>query len=626
MNHNRLIVLIFFSLTAIQLLAQYPGSTTNPPNTGTNPTSFQISTSDASDTLPIIFTKRNQTDQYVYEPKATVTDKSHQFDLSRTLPIDYLHLGNQGSAAWAIEQQMNTDIEYDFGFKQYDPYKKQPDSLKYFNLKKPLSDLYFSPKGQGNFVVKALFASSFANDIDFTLDYHRINEDGFYTNQKTKSTSVSAGLYFGKHPKLKTYIEFHANNHNEEQNGGVSDTTLFDEMFNSNRFNIPIYLNNASTRHESFTYVFQENVLLNPQANLFNSELILESKYEHGYYRFFDNQIEDSERLIYEQFVVDDRGIRTLVNFNKFKNNFTLRTKLKESLSLDLGIKYHLIKIEDALKNTRLNNLIAYGKIKLNITNDILLKGDLDLGVGNNAGTLGLKSEISLPWKKVLAFKGGFDFSRLNPSYLSENLVITGLDYWNNDFAKPIHSQLWASLEIPKANTKITLAQGITDNAIYFDSLQTFKQLENVYTYTKLKINNTLKLGPLHLDHSILLQEFNENIYGLPNLFIDQKLYFEFKLFKDNLDTQLGVEHRFMPASNMIKFQPVIGEFYPIEDERSALPRLDAFSLFNISNFNFLVRAENIYDLFSNQIRYPIEVYPAYDFHIRISAGWLIRN
>lgn len=603
----------------------YPSNTSDQ-SQGNNPLNFILDINDGSDSIPIVFTKRIDTDSFNYDKRALVSKFDHQYDFIRKQFPQHISLSNQGSSTRRIEESISTNIEYNMGFNQYDPYKKHIDSLKYFSLPKAISDLYFSPRGQGNFIVKALFANSFANDIDLTIDYHRINDEGIYLNQETQSTSLSAGLRFGKHDRLTTYLEFHANNHNEQHNGGVSNLAAFEGQFSSNRTSIPIFLESASTRHESFNYLVQENIILN-KGKLLNSELIMSSHFEHGYFRFFDNNIQEIEREIYNDFLVDDRGIRTRINFRKFKNKVILNTNLKKSVSLDLGFKYNLLRIDDEVLSSRLNNIILNGKLQLDLAKDIRLIGDLDIGVGSNLGTLSFKSHISLPWNKYILLKGGFDFSRLQPSYLNENLQITGQSIWpNNNFDNIVQSNIWAKLGIPSIKSEVLLSQGIVDNVIFFTEDNDFQQADDLYTFIKLKVKNKLKYKSIILQNSLIIQNFNMNYFGLPDLFLESRLFFNFNLFKNSLNSQLGVDHRFIPDSQSVGFQPVVGQFFPIEGTTAYFPQIDAFGLFTISQFEFLIRAENIYNLISNEIYFPVENHPAYDFRIRIAASWFIRN
>ena len=592
-----------------------------------NQSSLELDFANLEDTIPPkYYYKEDPTLFFDYDPRKGTSNYNHQYDLSRKRSLDYIHLGNQGSSAFPITKDIRSDIGFDFGFHQYDIYKKVTPTLKYFDVKSALSDMYFSPKGQGNFLVKALYANRFSNKVDFTLDYRRINQSGIYQHSKTKTTSLHTGLRYSKKKSYEFIFELLLNNHNEEHNGGVSDTTVFNEPFNDNRINIPVYFSDASSRHEHFSYDLYNIFKLGGDSTTISSRLVFKNSFNHGYYRYYDADLSESDINYYSDFVQDDRGLRLRIAFRHYQNGVSLRTNLKKTVDLKVGIRSDIYRLKNDINSFSANNLHIYGSTNIYLSKYITLSGKLDFGLGDIAGNVGLHSKIEFPINNIFKLEGGFNFFRTNPTHLSEQLVVTNRQIWQNDFAKPIESEIWASVSIPKTKTIVTFSQAVTDNAIYLNDQIKYIQSVDIFSSTKLTIAQGFTLGPLNLDQTALIQTFNKNIYNLPSLFIKQSLFFKFKLFKGNLGNEMGIEHRYLPNSTLRRYTPVIGQLFDSGEMNAAHSSLDIFALFKIESFNFLLRADNFLNLFSNEVYYPIYRYPAYDFQLRIAIRWLIRG
>ena len=589
-------------------------------------TDLDIEFKDPLDTIEAKYFHLESKDKLrLYKPTKTLNINT-QIDLIRYDWNEYLHLGNNGSSALPIQFELPNHLDLDFGFNQYNPYKKHHKDLKYFNLAKPISDLYFSPNGTGNFTVKALFADNYQNDIKLTIDYARINEDGSYTNQKTKSTALNIGVLFDQSENYKVALEYLVNNHNENQNGGVSDTSSFDQAFNSNRLSIPVFLQDASTRHQNFSYRVVNELLLGSDSTLINGSFRLVNNYRHGYFRYFDNDIDSTDYVGLENYIPDDRGIRYFLSYRTFENDFSLQTALKKSISLRAGIKYIRHNLDNEVDKTRINNAILYGNTIFSISDKIKLDGSLELGLGNISGSLDLKSKMDLALNKWFRLQGGFNFIRLNPSYLHENLTITQFEIWKRNFSRPIHSQIWAELSSQKLKTKVRFSQSLSDGLIYMDPNAEFQQLTDIFSVTQLSFTNELKLGFINLDNHVLFQAFNEDVLGLPEIFIKQRLYFNFKLFKSVLNNQIGFEHRYLGSRNRLGFNQIIGQFYPSNENFNNYPSVDLFALFSVGSFKFLLRADNLYFLFNNEVSYHVWPYPQNDYGLRIGVNWIISD
>lgn len=200
----------------------------------------------------------------------------HQFDPARSRTFDYGSLGYMGSALQPLIYTPRLRSGFDIGLHQYDLYKIEANDLRFYNLKTAYSDFYFTQGGaQDDIQLKAKFSRNFANNINLSIDYHRISQFGttdpiayFYQNQRARHTALAGGIAF--HNNENTYRGFFtfANNiHEQEDNGGIESEEDFlnQESGFSSTLSIPVWLDDAATRHGEWEISYTQYYIYNPQ-------------------------------------------------------------------------------------------------------------------------------------------------------------------------------------------------------------------------------------------------------------------------------------------------------------------------------------------------------------------------
>jgi len=600
-----------------------------PPRTGnTSKSNIELVNSSESDTTIIDYFHIDNHKSLIHFSDSTLNNFFQQYDPVRKRDIDYISLGNQGSSAFSQEYTFQKNIGYDYGFHQYDLYKKNISTHKFYTVNKAFNDLYFSPMaGQRNFIVKGLFANKYADDIDFTIDFERINQDGFYNNQFAKSTSLGVSLSYSPSTKYQLLFNFFTNNHNEEINGGVTTDTLFNALFFDIRENIPTVLDSASTRQESRSYHVNQFLRLTNDSTLLDMGLHHHLRISEGYIRFYDNGRDSFENKFYDSFKKDTRGIRFFMDFTEVSNDIDISTALSDKANLTAGLQHNYHRIQTDVGAFSVNNILLKGKLLFTPNSSIHLKSQLQLGFLRSAGNLLFENELDLDIYKGQKIKLGFNFSRYNPSYLQDELILTQSSIWQNNFAKIIESEIWGIAEIPFLKSSIQLSQMIIDNSIFLNTESFYEQNINVLSITKLIFKNKLDFRGLHLRNTILIQKFSEELYfHLPELWTKHIAFFEFRIFRSNLLTRLGLEGRFTPSKKASNYNPFLGQLYQSDDTIMFYPEVDFFSTFQIDKFRMFIRLENISDLFRNDILYEVNNYPQFDFRFRFGIRWVLSN
>ena len=560
----------------------------------------------------------------LHEVTDTLFTDFEKYNPTRDFENGALTLGNLGSSHQKIIYTDNDNINTDPGFHQYDLYKIKIKDFRFYELNRPYNDLYFSPVGgQRNFLVKAKFSRDFANEVNLSLDFMRINQVGFYNDQNTKSTRFGVGLW--KHNAEKgrhTLISFFANNHNEKQNGGITTDTLFGKDLFRLRTAIPTRLSKDTTRHQHFTYSLD---------NYFDKvgdkySVHHQIQYESGYFRYGDHDVSTSEdSLVYKSYLTDSRGVRYFKGFSKINNTLDL-SFIAKSVDLRIGLLHSYNRYNNNIEINHINDLSAFADMAIRLKNISTFRGHAAIGFGSNAGNLKLRGQLDINPVKNILLKGIIKILRYDPSLLQQKVYITNQLVYDNQFNKLTEIQIGGKLIWTKMDTRLEFKTGIIDNAIAYNSDALPYQLSESVEYVQFKLSHRLKWRFLGIENSVVIQKFTNNVYQLPKFYSIHNAYIQTTMFKKRLLTRMGLLVYIIKNDGALRYMPATGIFYPGGDSIKDYTYSEFYANFKIDRFRLFFKIDNLTDLISKEVHYQITDYPQFDYKMRIGVQWQIRD
>ena len=582
------------------------------------------------DTIVLQYFKLSDITQLYDFKDSTLDNFFHHYDPVKRKGIDHLNLGNAGTSARSMTYESNPYVGFSAGRNQYDVYNYTLDDFRFYENNVPFSNVSFTPvSGQQNFVVCTDFARSFSDGTSLSLNYRRIRQVGFYTNQLTKTTNFGTSLRFkGFNDKYTGFLSFLSNVNEEGNSGGITTDTLFNQQFFNTRSNIPVFTSDANTRHQQKLYSSINYYQLN-NARKGETQILLryDLNLDFRYYKFVDDATDMAEdSLLYGTFLEEDRGIRFYDRINRLGNAAYGYISDGDRLNIRAGIVYDRYSVNAQEVKNVFDNVFLDFKGDVPITKSIAIKTEGKLGLLDGAGDFLAKGRLDFELGKWITLEGGLSFYRYTPQRTHRVLILNGQDHWRNELTKPVGTDIFASFSIPKLNIKGSFGQSIVNNAIYFDTLASVQQYEDVFTATKLKLSNEIKFWKLGLENYLLLQAFNDNIYNLPTVSSKHNLYLQGYLFNRVLLSRLGAEVRLTPSYTGMAYSSVIGDFHQSNEEIEFYPMTDVYFTGQIQKFRVFLRFENINNLINDGVAFQIQDYPQFDFKFRFGFSWLLLN
>lgn len=524
---------------------------------------------------------------------------------------------------------------FDLGYHQYDFYKKNIDSYHWHVNNAPFSSLFFSPGSNVNeFWTQAKFSKNY-KDATLDIDYNRINNIGKYMGQSNKHTDLNMGIWLGGYDsKFNTFLNLIAEVHEEEDNGGITNDSLLDQSSYSIRTTVPVNLSDAVTRLENLNLMISEYYRLFDTISVFGFKPYLTGKFglTKGFYKFYDKSV-SSDTSIYKSLMVDDSGLRNYITFNSILSNVGVMIVNPSGSYIKAGIDYQYWKYnQEPLGDIKINQFQLFSNGNIFFAKGLDLNWDSKFFFGKYIGDLDVKLDISFS-KSIFILKTGVKLGNFSPPLIMNQLYLTGIKVYENDFSKINVSGFNASVSVEKIGLSVTLNSDLTRNYIYFSDDLIPVQSEDLLTFYSLNIRENIGIWLFHLDTDMFLFHGSSDILPLPKYTLKSKFYINSKLFKKKLKINTGFEVNYWGKYYNNGFNPAIGNFFVQNSEQlDNYVRLDYFLSAKINSFLFFLRFNNILNPLSdekfniNRIPYKVLDHPQSDLFWRLGVKWTLLN
>jgi Putative porin len=633
------VFILFFSLEIIAQTGPIGG------RYGSNDGSNRNGASSASDSIQQPVELDTATINYYFADAPKVIFSEHdsllnnnfqQYDPARSGRLDYFHLGQTATAATPSVYQPFLRRGFDIGRHAFDIYTIRNADIRFYQQTKAFTDVSFSAAQQTDHVLHTRFGRNFANGVNLSIDYSRINNRTLSAPTQIKKklfggsgvaydparglvSALGIGISVNRE-RYAGFFTFTANIISQLDKGGL-DTTQ--DVTEANQFQLRnAFLTDATTRYEKYEYNYLQYFKLNRKDSTGEKRSYLASHqiiFRDSKYRSSDPFSTNSttprrqDSLFYGAFLTDSRGIsfdlREKVLENAFSLSTTRQRKLTDSTKtkgqndwFEVGLIHQFHNVNQGNGGKNLQNILLKGRWNFTPNDNMRLETYAHFNaLGYNLGDYRLSGELFLNLKNI----GNLTVKALNqlaaPTYLQDELVLTQKPFWSNNFKKTLETNLSGTIAIPRLKFEATAGYSLLNNYIYFDTKALAQQTATPLSILQLIVNQNFKLASFHLDNTIAFQKPTENIIRLPAIYTKNSLYWEGKLFKKVMLTRIGFDLRFVSKWNAPSYMPITGQFFQ-QDVKTVgeYPAVDAFLSFKVQRWRFFFKMENLVGGYAN--------------------------
>lgn len=626
---QKYLLILLFTLTGVLAFAQRPTveggerqetevDTTKSANTGF--LGLEIPTLEDSLELDFVYIS-NLTKEYPFRDSTLLYFED--YDPIKVFDKFYMNLGNQGSTHQSALVEYDSNIFTQLRRNQHAAYNIPLEQLKFYNLNRTYNDVTFSPMGsQEDFIVKAKFSQEFKEAVNVSVDYLRITHNGTYKSQNARTTNFGVGFWI-RNPKKnhQMLISYASNNHTEEFNGGHLSSVGRPDTIIGGDINVPVNIEDARVRIQDYHVAIDNYVGDTEKWNLFHR-----IDYRSGYHLYSD-EISSADVTVnqayYSDYLIDSRGIRNYQSSKALTNRVLIGRGEDHPVYISAGVTHRYQKFGFEIRDRFESQLSVDGNVGLNISN-VFIRGTASLGVVNMAGNLWLDTKAGFKSDKLFTLSGGFRLLR-NEVYLQDQLLILNRElFYDTPLDKKTTTSLYGELEIPYSKTRVNLESLLFDNAIYYDETGLPLQSSEAITGLKLTVQQKLGWRWIQSDHILHYQVFNNNIWNLPELLSKHKLYAQFPLFSKQLKMKVGATFSQYFQDDALAFNPITGNFYPIDQQLPWYHNLDLFLAGQVKTFRVFVTYENALDLIQPGVNYQVLNHAQWDAQVRFGVRWIL--
>lgn len=566
------------------------------------------------------------------------------------------YLGNTGAPYLPLAFDPYTPIGLDLGFHQFDPYIFKHEKTRYYNVKSPFTEVEYILGQKTEQVFNATHSQNATPFLNFTVAYQRITSIGFYQSQKTGTHNLSlAGDYTTRNNRYRLLGNFIFNSLAMQENGGVVPDTLFNSEIYLNRQIVPVNLQLAESKWNN------KSILINQAWNMgtkkeikINDSTMLQSivpkyrlqhffNYDQQTYRYIDQDTVPKYNYYGSSFL-DSLQTTDSVHCNLISNKFRFSkvsfgdydSSAQTDIEYFFEIKHDFFKINQSLYNNlyELNNLIEE-----NIQNLIL-----SLGINSHSGKQGFFYSLNTSYslmdynKDDYYVDGGIGYN-LSPQIGKLSLLLTSQAKAPSFIASHFASNyfLWANnfdkVNIFSGGIAYTLFEKKLaleakyyqiNNFIYWNTEALPTQSDNTLSTYTISLKKDFAFKNIHFKNILTYQFLSDtSVIRLPTFWSKHSLYYENKIFKNTLHTQVGIDVQYNTDYFGNAYMPVTGQFYLQNQEvLSFYPVINTYINFQIKRVRIFILVANANQNISGNGYYAAFRYPMPDRALKVGISW----
>jgi hypothetical protein len=602
------------------------------------------------DTFPMFYHFPGERNKIYVFVDSNLTNDFHQHDPARKERFDYFHLGFPGSPAYPLYFKPTQRKGFDLGVHSFDLYLLEADKVPAFSLKRAFTQATFYQTGEQNdgfFGIQ--FSRNFANGINFSIDYKRLNQTGsstHFSNQKGRISSLGVNFWI-KPPKCRyeSYWIIAQNGILQRENGGVIKLPDPGADFFSLSLATVQLKNGASAYHRNEMAIRQyysilpkksSPVVVDSAALLKNDSLLLPLKpmmsvnsdtskgeylrlfhhltWKSSKYLFYDDLLTDENiENYYKTFSTDPRGLRSRVQVNTLGNSLYIETQIGNKWQIDVaaGIAQQLHFLQWEPGDSLVHNLALDGTLSLKYSERLSLSGKANLQLLDNRGDYFLSGEMKLGVGNL----GDISVTALNqlagPDLMQKQFFVSQRQIWENDFKKSLTTRLGGEISLKKLRGNVGLHFTLIDNFIFYNVDGKPAQLDAPLSIIQSSVKQQISVGKFNWEGVFVFQLANRSdVISLPRLWTRHTFSMDTRLFKV-LESRLGAEFRYFTPFSTYYYFPLTAQFQMSSiSPPSPYPLIDAFASFKITKFRIFLKFEDVAGTFL-QTRYT-QVHPYY--------------
>lgn len=572
-----------------------------------------------------------------------------QYNFIQRDESEYLNLGNIGTAAYPILYDPLKRRGFQAGFDPFDLYWERLDSIRYFELKRPFTELSMNIGLRQELNFSGRHSQNIKDRFNFGIHFNRIFSVGYFQRQRATDNGFSVyGRYTTKNNRFMVLTALALNSFRVQENGGVAEDFINDRTGFITKQEASVRLLNAESFYRDIHWKIGSAYRLGYKYQVQDDDSVMQDKVQPLYsidyyfgigrdrYSYTDKspdtlnyeiyyQGRDSASLQYQNRRISNEVSFRFLGFKKVAGAEGRPINIVAGVSL-LHENYEL---SHYIYEKTFNNLSVNGYIRSNALTQkrwtYQASGTVYLS-GYNLGDVEVKGGAGYNFKKLGSLQAQGFWTRRAPSWMEDHWHSCSLNF-HNEFARVNTVGFNFAYTLPLGSYSLTKAEVkyyVVNNLIYWNTNNVPVQLNSAMSIFNLQVTENLAYKHFHFDNYVSLQLFSKkDLIRVPMIFTKHSFYYENYVFKRALLARIGFDVRYMTDFYANAYSPLTGQFYQQDKlKMHYLPMLDVFINLRIKTVRVFLKGNNLLQGVGTKGYYSAYMYPADERSFKFGVTW----
>jgi hypothetical protein len=542
-------------------------------------------------------------------------------------------LGNLGSA----NHKVLFDFDQSFGFNfrnSRSAYWKPLEKRTFLLSEKMFSNVQYSNGVNRENYLLANFTRSFGKLLNLGFSFNRDVSEGFYARQRNVFTDMSVFTTFrSKDDRYKAALMFDYSNLRVEENGGITNDTLFEDNLTSGRSFIPTNLSQSSNHWKGFDLGLEHRFFLTKEDSLTRVKRYrpaISHSFSVANHSMIYRNVPDVASGFYENIFADtvttydSTRVLSVINAFRFElvKSDSVTDKVVNTLAVGARHQFHRVSYDSVFVDG-IHNVSVLGNVNGKLFGKVDWKAAGNFMVyGYNIWDLKIDGQFDYSTGES-HFSAFVNYSLFRPDYVSDNYISNHF-VWDNSWVQTQHLKTGFVYEQTKLRFKGTFTYHILDDLVAYGTDRSPYQSNKVNQLMVLRLQEHFRMRWFHvvLDGAVQFKLSGDDI-RVPLALGRGMIYYQNDLFKKKLRLQIGAEVSYSMAYYANNYNPALSEFH-IQNERQVgnYPFIDVFLNIRIKKLRAFFKVQHLNAGWLSYTYYHVPHYPVNDLAWKFGINW----
>ncbi len=515
--------------------------------------------------------------------------------------------GSENSAGISPYQGVINPVGLDIGYYQYDHLLQHIAKDRAIEVNRSLWNLqYLKGYNINSSNLNVGFYRRFARNILLNFDYQKYSDDSWLDNQSNEIGAMDIKLYqdLGE-GRRKSYVHY-SNIGIDEAN---SRTLTKDENGVSNLSNTKFVIGNKMVLRDS---------IWNDKTIWLKTEIGMK---KHNF-SFSDASVSTNESVFYSFSDLTTVELAYDLNRRYIENQINIEGGDR---MWSAGLTVNGYAFSQAIDTMSFTQIDLFGGVDLKFSDEGMASSFIELALIDGGGDIEWINRLSRRFGRY-HLDAELVLQRLQPTLHQRVLQVSEQRLYDNDFSALYAVNLSAHISRYGSPWDANLKVGHVWDAVLFDQQGLPYQEESPYSYITADFTMPWSWRWIEGETGLQIQHITTDRILRPAIQIAGSLEIDFKLFKRQLASAIGMDYYVLPSYDVPSYQPLLGAFY--NDYSGAksgnIVILNPYFTLDIDKFHFYLKTNNSLSRLTGTDLSYLNGYNVYDFRVAFGVNWTL--